>query len=330
MFLKRRACGPVNLSIVFILALSALSFSTLSFSTLPFSTSTFADDQDAKKGKKKTPVGTPVMWVEPADITTRDLYLGPGGKEMMPDLSSLTYIKDQTEGYSTKYRVRDGRGRTWVAKVGKEAQSDTAANRLLWAIGYHTEVAYLVPSATIPGKGTLENVRFEARPDEIERTGDWKWDNNPFKDSPEFHGLKVMMIFLNNWDIKDENNEILFVSGGEAGKDESRYIISDLGGSFGKTGGFVSRTRNKPEDFVKSEFIQEIKNGVVDFNYKGKRQDLFKGITVEQARWVGEWLSRLSDQQIMDAFRAANYTPDQIQAFTESVKARINALATLK
>lgn len=326
MFLKRRACGPVNLSIVLILALSTLSFSTLSFSA-----STFADDKDDdKKGKKKNPVGTPVMWVEPADITTRDLYHGAGGKEMMPDVSSLTYIKDQTEGYSTKYRVRDGRGRTWVAKIGKEAQSDTAANRLLWAIGYHTEVAYLIPSATIPGKGTLENVRFEARPDDIERTGDWKWDNNPFKNSPEFHGLKVMMIFINNWDIKDVNNEILFVSGGEMGKDESRYIISDLGGSLGKTGGFASRSRNKPEDFVKSEFIQEVKNGVVEFNYKGKRQDLFNGITVEQARWVGEWLSRLSDQQIMDAFRAANYTPDEIQMFTQSVKARINALVALK
>jgi len=322
MLLKNRFCGLINCSVLVVLALSTLSLSTLSFST-----STFAYALDDKKAK---PAGTPVMWAEPTDIATRDLLHGAGGKEMMPDLSQITFIKEETSGYSTKYRVKDGRGRTWVAKVGKEAQPDTAANRLLWAVGYHTEIAYLVPSVTIPGKGTLTNVRFEARPDDVERTGDWKWDDNPFKNSPEFHGLLVMMVLINNWDIKDENNEILFVGGGEMGKAESRYIISDLGGSLGKTGSFMSRSRNKPEDFVKSEFIKEVKNGVVELNYKGKRQDLFKGITVEQARWIGERLARLSDQQIMDAFRAANYTPEEIQMLTESVKERINALAALK
>ena len=319
MVAKKRFCGFINSSIILALAISSISISS------SISTSTFADDKDKKK-----PTGTPVMWVEPADIATRDLFHGAGGKEMMPDLSQITFIREETSGYSTKYRVKDGRGRTWVAKVGKEAQPDTAANRLLWAVGYHTEIAYLVPSVTIPGKGTLSNVRFEARPDDMERTGDWSWDDNPFKNSPEFHGLKVMMVLINNWDIKDENNEILYVGGGETGKGESRYIISDLGGSLGKTGSFMSRSRNKPEDFVKSEFIKEVKNGVVDLNYKGKRQDLFKGITIEQARWLGERLARLSDQQIMDAFRAANYTPEEIQMMTESVKERINALAALK
>ncbi len=314
---KKRVCAALNISLIFVLALSTFSFLTFALT-------------DEKKDKKKQPTGTPVMWVEPENIATRDLYLGPGGEAMKPDLNNITFIRDQTEGYSTKYRVRDGQGRTWVAKIGKEAQSDTAANRLLWAIGYHTEVAYLVPSATIPGKGTLSNVRFEARPDDVERTGDWSWDENPFKNSPEFHGLKVMMVFINNWDIKDVNNEILYVRDGQTGKEESRYIISDLGGSLGKTGSFISRSRNKPEDFAKSEFIKEVKNGVINFNYGGKRGDLFKGITVEQARWVGERLSRLTDQQISDAFRAANYTPEEIQAYTIAVRARINALAALK
>ena len=140
-----------------------------------------------------------------------------------------------------------------------------------------------------------------------------------------------MMVFINNWDIKDENNEILFVRAGEMDNGESRYIISDLGGSLGKTGSFVSRSRNKPEDFLKSDFIKEVKNGVVELNYKGKRQDLFKGITVEQARYeLGERLARLSDQQIMDAFRAANYTSEEMQMLAEGVRWRINALVALK
>ncbi len=120
------------------------------------------------KKKKAVPTGTPILWQRPNDISSRDLYLGPGGTAMRPDLSRITFIKEEKGGYSKKYRVRDGSGREWVAKIGKEAQSETSAIRLLWGVGYVTEINYLVPRVTIPGKGTFTNVRFEARPEKLE------------------------------------------------------------------------------------------------------------------------------------------------------------------
>src|SRR5205085_4312299 len=156
--------------------------------------------------------GTPVLWRAPRGIASRNLLLGPGGARMRPILRNLKFLKeDAGGGYSTKFRVRDGAGREWVAKVGKEAQSETAAVRLVWAAGYVTEINYLVPRVTIPGKGTFENVRFEARPTNIKRLNEWKWDSNPFIGKREFQGLKVMMALLNNWDLKDSNNQILYV-----------------------------------------------------------------------------------------------------------------------
>ena len=143
------------------------------------------------KKKKKTPTGTPVLWRAPSDIASRDLLLGPGGMAMRPDLSRITFIKEEKGGYSKKYRVRDASGREWVAKIGKEAQSETSAVRLLWAVGYLTEVNYLVPRVTIPGKGTFTNVRFEARPEAWDRVGEWKWKRNPFMRTPEYQGLKI-------------------------------------------------------------------------------------------------------------------------------------------
>src|SRR5213593_4019254 len=110
----------------------------------------------AKPKDKKLPKGTPVLWQRPTDISSRDLYLGPGGTDMRPDLRQLTFLKEEKGGYSKKYRVRDASAREWVAKIGKEAQSETAAVRLLWGLGYLTEVNYLVPHVTIPGKGTFE------------------------------------------------------------------------------------------------------------------------------------------------------------------------------
>ncbi|HEX6718157.1 MAG TPA: hypothetical protein VF088_13655 [Pyrinomonadaceae bacterium] len=291
------------------------------------------DKKDTKNKKehegKKELKGKPIMWREPSDLESRNLLLGAGGEEMKPDLSKLTFIEQKTGGWSTKYRVRDAKGNEWIAKIGKEAQTDTAANRLLWALGYETEIAYLVPHATIEGKGEFDNVRLEARPAEVKRRGNWMWENNPFMNAPEFRGLKILMVMLNNWDMKDDNNEILAPRGDTSGEGELRYIISDLGATFGKTGGVISRSRNKPSDYVKAEFIKKVNGDVIDFHYGGKNQKLFEGITVADARWLSNLLKRLSDDQIKDAFRAANYSAEEVDLLAGAFRERINALAKL-
>jgi hypothetical protein len=295
---------------------------------LVLSLSIYAQD-DKSKHKKAMASGTPVLWQDPGDISSRDLFAGPGGEAMKPDLSQLTFIKEETGGYSKKYRVRDRNGRVWVAKLSKEAQSETAATRIMWAIGYQTEIPYLVPSVTIDGKGTFENVKFEARPENVKRLDLWKWSDNPFVGTKEFQGLKVLMVLMENWDIKDDNNKVLLVRNERTGRNELQYIISDLGATFGKTGGVLSRTRNKPEDYAEAKFINEVKGNRIDFRFSGKRQGLFDDITIGQARWLGDLLAQLTDQQIQDAFRAANYTPPQVKLLSDALKARITELETL-
>jgi len=285
-----------------------------------------------RKAKEAAPRGTPVLWTAPEDIAARDLFHGPGGRAMLPDTSRVTFVEEEKGGYSTKYRIRDGAGRVWVAKVGKEAQSETAATRLVWAAGYQTEIVYLVPRLTIPGKGTFENVRLEARPEGHRRLEEWKWGRNHFTGTKPMQGLVVLMALLNNWDLKDANNKIIYVP---AGRGELRYVVSDLGATFGKTGELpvfwrLTRSRNDPGDYADSGFIDEVKHGRVHFEYGGKKQGLFDDISVEEARWVGSWLSRLSDRQIADAFRAANYTPDEVRTLARAVRDRINQLAGLR
>lgn len=288
-----------------------------------------------KEKQKERPRGMPVLWRAPADIEARDLFLGPGGEALRPDLSSITFLKEETGGYSKKYRIRDGAGREWVAKIGKEAQSETAAVRLVWAVGYHTEVNYLVPRLTIPGKGTFENVRLEARPQNIKRLDEWKWDENPFAGRKELQGLLVLMALLNNWDIKDANNKILQVRNADTGRYELRYIISDLGATFGRVKSAlpivwrIRRSRNEPADYQESEFIDEVKGRNVYLAYRGKREDLFDDIRLSEARWIGNWLARLSDAQLRAAFRAANYEPAEINMLVGEVRRRINELVRL-
>ena len=284
-----------------------------------------------RKDKKELPKGTAVLWQIPNDISSRDLFLGPGGSSMRPDLSRITLIKEEKGGYSKKYRVRDGSGGEWVAKIGKEAQAETAAVRLLWAAGYQTEINYLVPRVVIPGKGTFQNVRFEARGGDVKRLDGWKWDRNPFIGTREFQGLKVMMILLNNWDIKDSNNQILF----DRGSDQLRYIISDLGATFGHSRNIpilwrIMRSRNNPTRYARTDFLDKVKDNRVYFHYHGKRDSLFKDITIQDAQWMGNLLAKLSDRQLRDAFMAANYTPTQINLLTSAVRQRTGELLNLR
>lgn len=293
-------------------------------------TSLFVATAKTKKKKGEVPRGVPILWQAPADISSRNLFLGPGGDRMKPDLSQITFLKDEKGGHSKKYRIRDGAGNEWVAKIGKEAQSETAAVRLVWAVGYETEVNYLVPRLIIPGKGTFQNVRLEARPDSEKRFDEWKWKENPFVGSREFQGLKVLMLLLSNWDIKNSNNRIIALKG----SDQPRYIISDLGATFGKTGKLpffwrFNRSRNQPADYAKASFVKDVDDNLVEFRYGGRTREVFKDITVAQARWIGQLLSQLKPGQIRDAFRAANYTPAEQKVLTEAVLKRIERLVNL-
>jgi hypothetical protein len=143
--------------------------------------------QKRAKDAEQQPAGTPVLWHDPDEVSSRNLLVGPASEEMKPDLSKITYIRDEQTGYSVKYHVKDGAGKTWVVKVGNEARPETAAARLVWALGYPTEIHYLVPCVHIPGAAKprkdvprcegdgFADARFEARPEEVKRLDIWSW-----------------------------------------------------------------------------------------------------------------------------------------------------------
>ncbi|HKC65483.1 MAG TPA: hypothetical protein VKB86_17710 [Pyrinomonadaceae bacterium] len=309
--------------------------------------SAFAQSKQEEGDSKLT--GTPVLWKAPVDLPSRDLFLGPGGEEMKPDLSRVIFESDETGGYSVKWNVKDGSGKKWVAKLGKESQAETAAVRLLWAVGYMTEVNYLVPCLHVEGAPKprkkvqrcegdgFANVRLKSRPKEFKKAGNWSWKQNPFVGTKEFEGLVVMMALLNNWDLKEENNKIFYVpTAGDDGAGELRYMVTDLGASFGQVKinapifWRIFRNRNDPKDYSKDSLIDSVKHGRVFFSYTGKQDELFDDIKVEDARWIASLLSKLSDRQIGDAFRAANYMPEEVRLLTDSVRSRINELAEIR
>jgi hypothetical protein len=301
-----------------------------------------------------------VLWREPKNISSENLFYGSGGKRHEPH-GPFTFIKEDLDGSNPKFSVEDANGLKWKVKLGDEARPETVVSRLVWAVGYHTDWDYFMPRIQVkemplqlhrgqelvgPG-GNVSNVRLKREPDGEKKIGIWKWRDNPFGGTRELDGLRVLMAVVNNWDLKDENNAVIVEK--LPGEGEERfYEITDLGSSFGKNG--LSRDRRVSkgdlEVYIRSRFIKKIGTDLVDFETP-RRADVVgvvnpreffsrlhlrwigRHIPRENARWMGAELAQLSPEQIRDAFRAAGYSSQEVDGFATVVEARIAQLNKL-
>src|SRR5262245_30036371 len=128
------------------------------------------------------------LWVAPKDISTRDLFVGSGRPEDAPSVNvEYKVLKFDERGYSSGYDLTGPDGRKWDVKVGKEAQSEVAVSRILWALGYYQPAVYLMDGWRLKGDWQFEGdaARFRLMSDhKVE--GEWKWRDNPFESSRPF------------------------------------------------------------------------------------------------------------------------------------------------
>ena len=83
---------------------------------------------------KTTAAGTQVdlsaLWVDPADLASRDFFDGPGGRAAAPvEGARFEITAEDHSGYSRGFDVRDRQGVQWSVKVGKEAQPEVEIGR---------------------------------------------------------------------------------------------------------------------------------------------------------------------------------------------------------
>ena len=305
----------------------------------------------------------PVIWRDPGDITARDLRFGSGGPHLLPT-APFTFISEDKGGESPKFEVEDSRGVRWMVKLGEEAQAETVATRLVWSVGYFAEEAYYLPSVRIRRlpelsrgmdyvgrRGLVRGARFEPRRSHIKRGDTWDWSDNPFRDTQELSGLKILMILLNNYDARKENNRIFHVTDTASDSTEAWHVVTDLGATLGRAGGLGGkRSKNSLSDFLSTRFVRGVhEDGSVQFDYdtrprglghfsvlhlpyyrgEVKKEKAMRGIPVEHARWIGSLLSQLTDAQLRDAFGAAGYNRATTEGYVKALRERIDQLAQL-
>jgi hypothetical protein len=295
-----------------------------------------------------------VIWRDPGRVASLNLLYGAGGKQHAPDATgTFAFLKEDPLATSPKFDVVDRQGVEWKVKLGEEPQSETAAARFMWAAGYFVDEDYYLPAFTVTGApklhrgqefvspdGRIRGARLERKLTDVEKRGTWDWFENPFVKTRELNGLRVMMALLNNWDLKDVNNSIY-----ETGR-QRRYVVTDLGASFGNTGNSLIRSKSAPQEYADAKFVEKSTSASVDFvlhsrpffltavdvaNYQMRTriESVTKAIPRADAKWLGRRLALLSDAQIGDGFRAGGYTPEEVAIYTRAVRNRIAQLNAL-
>ena len=277
-----------------------------------------------------TPAQMAELWVEPADIASRDLFHGPGGAALAPPAERFQFLSKDTKGYSWGFDVKDASGRKWSTKYGPEAHSEVVASRLVWAIGFHQPPAYFVEKWELQGGGEpgfKPPSRFRPDMPGRRRADEWSWRANPFVGTQPYRGLLVLMRILNNWDLLDRNTAIYDLDPPLEGA-RRWYVVIDLGASLGRTRIVPdSGTRNDVEDFEQQGFIKGVDgDGHVKFDDLGRwHRELFGELTPADVHWTCERLDRLSAQQWQDAFRAAGYQDDVAARFIRRIREKVAA-----
>jgi hypothetical protein len=158
----------------------------------------------------------------------------------------------------------------------------------------------------------------------------WKWTKNPFLDTHEFQGLKILVLLVSDWDPKESNLSIFE----DKSTDGLRYFYAndDWGAALGKWGGRMSRSKWDCNGFTKetSKFVVLTDSGSLRWGFRGKKEeDITSDITVDDVRWLLKYLGKVTDKQLTDGLAASGAEPENVDCFARALRMRIEQLQRL-
>jgi hypothetical protein len=213
-------------------------------------------------------------------------------------------------------------------KLGPEAQSEVVVSRLLWAAGYFQPATYYLPTWTLIGTADTNPQpagRFRLEAEDEKRVGRWSWSRNPFVGTAPMRGLFVLMVMVNNWDLKTQQNPLYELTDGNTAL-LRRYAVRDVGASLGGTRWFLPGSKSNVDDFERERFVHSVRDGQVRFHYRGawREPHLKRGVTTADVNWISARLERLTPGQWQDAFRAAGYDAIDTERYVRRLRQKVD------
>jgi hypothetical protein len=286
----------------------------------------------------------PVLWRDPGAIGGKDLFWGPTAQDRAPR-PPFQFVAEPDRGTRPKIEVTDARGVRWTIKfpgsqATNEVHAEIAASRIVWALGYFAEEHHYVPSGRIEGipgsleraesdvkaDGTFAVARFERQEENTQEVGRWAFDRNPFVGTRELSGLVILLTMLNSWDHDGDRNQAILRVRRPDGAPEDRYLISDLGSTFGKMAPHGDQwTRWNLADYEAQPFVDGVGKSTIDLHYVG-RGPVEDKVPLDHAAWFARLISQLSSEQVRRAFEAAGATEAEARGFTARLMGKISEL----
>ncbi|HYO83770.1 MAG TPA: hypothetical protein VES20_20375 [Bryobacteraceae bacterium] len=283
-----------------------------------------------------------IFWTDPGAVASVDF--GRPAQGAQPPEIPLTFVREEMGGNSAKVLLRDAQGVLWQAKGGPEARAEAFVTRLVSALGYYAETVVFVRDGRLDGvssglrrasgflraDGAFTWAGLERRDPSVKFLKNVTWNWNDF-DSREVKGLRIVTMLVSNWDNKDGRNGRLGPNTGVLQTPVNRVaFVTDWGQSLGAWGRFrFQRSNWNCGDFAAQtpRFVRGVRNGVVSFGYQGQHtNDFTAGITIEDVKWLMQWLGQITDAQLRVGLLASGATADEEVCFAKALRQRIEAL----
>ena len=195
-------------------------------------------------------------------------------------------------------------------------------SRLLSALGYRQPPVYFLPSFALRdanGVHVEPGGRFRRDGGPMQARDHWSWEQNPFVGMRPYQGLLVVLLMFNASNMDSASNTLYDVV--RSSETVRWYVVRDLAATLGLPGLAAGRD---PHAFAQSRFITGVANGFAAFDYSGPHAALVRDrITPDDVGWASFMLSRVTERQWQDAFRAGGYGPAAASRFIATLHARI-------
>lgn len=276
------------------------------------------------------------VWKE-TNVPAMDLKAGPQGHGAFPLNGMVTcdYVESKPTGDSPKFDCAIAPGDVVKVKYGNangEVQAEVLSTRLLWALGFGADRMYPVrvtcrgcstdPSkkrAPVSGEQVFDPAVIERKlaGHEIQTINapGWTWPELDLVDEAQGgasraqrDALKLLAVFIQHSDSKQEQQRLLCVPGGEAdGECAPFMMLNDVGQTFGSASLFNRDTVSS----VNFEGWSGTSVWIGSAGCVGRMSKSFTGslgdpkISEAGRAWLAARLSQLTDQQLQDLFAAA-------------------------
>jgi hypothetical protein len=280
------------------------------------------------------------VWRPPAGpIAKADLLTDGPGPVKPPDRIECRYQLKLTSGITPKFHCVLADGRVIKVKYGRlnaEPRTERAATRLLSALGFGADRMYVVervrcngcPTYPHPRWGLLNplfarrHVDFEevavedpmpGRSIEAGETEGWAFYEldriDPARGGAsraEVDALRLMAVFLANWDNKASNQRLVCLPGGDlpgGGCDTPFAYFQDVGSTFGPKGLNLEAWRATPVWADPKACLVSMKS----LPFQGAT---FRDTVISEGgrRLLADELTQLLPQQVRDLFTGAGFT----------------------